>query len=158
MLRRVCLAFVALILAARRTVSFGMLQERSFEGCYNVKHYLSYFREVRQNTPRTQEIFRDHFTAIAKQAGSQWRVMSETEKAVRVTLMAMWMTRSLVLGADRNTMIQQRPRKPFGVKNVTRRVMLSSNGRSISAGERRMADTRSPRAPPFFTILIEHSV
>lgn len=111
-----------------------MLQDRSFEGYYNVKHCLSYFQEVQQNTPRTEEIYSDHFKAIAKQAGSQWRAMSEAEKAVRVTLMAMWMTRNLILGADRNTMIQQMLRLPFGVKSVARRVMLSSNGRSIFAG------------------------
>ena len=126
---------MALLLAARRTVSFGMLQEHSFEGYYNVKHCLSYFMEVQQNIPRTQENYSDHFKTVAKQAGSQWRAMSEAEKAVRVILMAKWMTRNLVFGADRNTMIKHMPSLPFGVKSVAQRVMLSSDGRSIFAGE-----------------------
>jgi len=51
-----------------------------YTGC-PISGFLRYSQEVRQNTPRTQEAHRDHFSDVAKLAGSQWRAMSETEKA-----------------------------------------------------------------------------
>jgi hypothetical protein len=78
-----------------------MLQGRLFERYHDVKECPSYYQEVRQNTPRTQETHKDHFGALSKLAGSQWRAMSETEKAVRVTLMALWMSRNLVGGRQK---------------------------------------------------------
>lgn len=92
---------MAPLLVALYPVSFGMSQGRLFEGYHDVKQCPSYFQEVRQNTPQTQEIYKDYFAAVAKLAGSQWRAMNETEKAVRVTLMAVWMSRILVMGRQK---------------------------------------------------------
>ncbi|KAF8269446.1 hypothetical protein EI94DRAFT_1725291 [Lactarius quietus] len=65
----------------RRRVDKGLSRIRGPSTGYPLSGFLRFFREVRENTPRTQEVYRDHFKEVAALAGKQWKAMSEEEKA-----------------------------------------------------------------------------
>ena len=122
------------------------VQEHSFKG-YDVEQCPRYLQEVRENTPWRQEpgSYQDNFKALAGRVASQWRAMSEDEKAVRVTLMVRRVASNSVL-ADRNTKTKQRPTSKLGVKSVRRRVtvMLSNNGRNLLQEKMKYLSHRDP--------------
>jgi hypothetical protein len=47
----------------------------------------SFFTRLRNESPRTEEDFKAHFKAAAGRASSQWRAMSDAEKAVRAVIL-----------------------------------------------------------------------
>jgi hypothetical protein len=53
----------------------------------SVEQGSSFFVRVRSEYPRAEEDSKTHFKAAAERASSQWRAMSDAEKAVRAVIL-----------------------------------------------------------------------
>lgn len=75
------------ILGPRRPVT-GYLRY-VYEYTYSsssVEQGSSFFAHVRDESPRTEGDFQTYFLAMSRRASSQWKAMSDAEKAVRAVI------------------------------------------------------------------------
>ena len=53
----------------------------------SVEQSSSYFQHVREENPRTEEDYQTYFKAVVRRTSSQWKAMSDAEKAVRAVIL-----------------------------------------------------------------------
>jgi hypothetical protein len=82
------------------------------------KQDFSYVQQVWEENPRTEGDHQAHFKAMSGRASSQWKVMSDTEKAVCAILVKVVDERLTGDLADRNITSQRKPTLLPGKKGV----------------------------------------
>ncbi|KAI0300097.1 hypothetical protein B0F90DRAFT_1724834 [Multifurca ochricompacta] len=65
----------------RRRVAKGLSRIRGPSSGRPMPGFFRYFHQIREENPRTQESQRAYLTALAGRASSQWKAMSDSEKA-----------------------------------------------------------------------------
>jgi hypothetical protein len=66
--------------------TFGMCTNTYSRGA--IEQGSSFLMRVRDEYPRTEEDYRTYFKAASERASSQWRAMSDAEKAVRAVILS----------------------------------------------------------------------